>query len=177
MLNNIYNDFKDITPYDKVIDDNWSYLWSFLQIDKHPIAYLIIHRFSDRYHGKLTWKEINSIKEKMTQSKERLENYLTKNHEKLLNLMESIDEQHELHFSDHLCIKKLDEHLEKCDKCTRYVSSQECQLKENEWCSHQYEIKHLGEELGKYRCSIDSYENDFLKLNSNYERALCEKNK
>ena len=51
MSSNIYDDFKDIAPYNQVVDDDWVWLWSYLQTDKHPIAYLIIHRFSDRYCG------------------------------------------------------------------------------------------------------------------------------
>ena len=54
----MYDDFKDITPYDRVIDDDWSSLWQYLQNDKHPTAYLIIYRFSDRYRGKPLLKNI-----------------------------------------------------------------------------------------------------------------------
>lgn len=41
----IYDDFKDDFPYNKVVDNNWKDLWSFLTIDKHPTAYLILKRF------------------------------------------------------------------------------------------------------------------------------------
>ena len=44
----IYDDFKDDFPYKKVVDNNWKQLWSFLEIDKHPIAYLILNRFRIR---------------------------------------------------------------------------------------------------------------------------------
>lgn len=44
----IYDDFKDDFPYKLVSDNNWKFLWSYLETDKHPIAYLILQRFRIR---------------------------------------------------------------------------------------------------------------------------------
>lgn len=44
----IYDDFKDDFPYKFVCDNDWKFLWSYLQNDKHPIAYLILKRFRMR---------------------------------------------------------------------------------------------------------------------------------
>ena len=44
----IYDDFKDDFPYKLVYDNDWKFLWSYLQNDKHPIAYLILKRFRMR---------------------------------------------------------------------------------------------------------------------------------
>lgn len=44
----IYDDFKDDFPYKFVYDNDWKFLWSYLQNDKHPIAYLILKRFRMR---------------------------------------------------------------------------------------------------------------------------------
>ena len=44
----IYDDFKDDFPYKLVYDNDWKFLWSSLQNDKHPIAYLILKRFRMR---------------------------------------------------------------------------------------------------------------------------------
>lgn len=48
----IYDDFKDDFPYklvhEFVCDKDWKFLWSYLQNDKHPIAYLILERFRMR---------------------------------------------------------------------------------------------------------------------------------
>ena len=42
------NEWKDEFPYKLVCDNDWKFLWSYLQNDKHPIAYLILERFRIR---------------------------------------------------------------------------------------------------------------------------------
>ena len=166
--------YEDSVPYNKVIDENWISL----KCDSHPIAYLIRYRFGDRYYGKLTIYELDSLKERMTNAKRELEAYRTDVREERRRLERSINEQSLLCKSSPQCQAELEEHLKVCDsayKCTKDFVAYECQFKNNGRCSHYYEIEHIEEDLGNIEYSIDDYKQKYQHLKMEYERALATK--
>lgn len=63
-----YEDFEDIPPYNKLEDGKWTSLW----MNRHPNARNIIHRFSSNYDGKLMWRELNSMEERIKKRRKAL---------------------------------------------------------------------------------------------------------
>lgn len=170
----IYGDFEDVVPYNKVNDDKWISL----KLDSHPLAYLVRKRFGGYYYGKLTIYEINSLKEQMIEAENNLENYRSMVRIEKNTLMRSISEQCSLCESSSNCPEKLEEHLKVCDsvyKCNKNFVAYECQFKKNGRCSHYYEIKHLDEDLENIEYAIDDYRRKYLDLKDEYERELARK--
>lgn len=170
----IYGDFDDVVPYNKVNNDKWTSLKS----DSHPLAYLVRKRFGDYYYGKLTIYEINALKERMIEAENNLENYISKVQKEKNALIKSISEQCLLCKSTSKCGEKLEEHLKVCDsvhKCKKDFVAYECQFKKNGRCSHYYEIKHLDEDLENIEYVIDDYRRKYLDLKVEYERELARK--
>jgi len=66
-----YEDFEDVAPYNKLKNGKWNLLW----MNRHPIAYKISYRFSDKYNGKLTFGELNAMKEKIEKLRKSLREY------------------------------------------------------------------------------------------------------
>jgi len=170
----IYGDFEDIIPYNKVIDGKWTSL----EYDSHPIAKHIRYRFGDRYYGKLTIYELLSLKERMTNAEKELEAYRTDVREERRRLERSISQQSLLCRSSPQCQEKLEEHLKVCDstyKCSKDFVAYECQFKKNGRCSHYYEIEHIEEDLGDVDYFLDDYKQKYQKLKNEYERQLAMK--
>ena len=173
-----YEGFEDISPYNEVVDGvEWK------SLDPSPIGRIINERFSSWYDGKLTWREINSIKEKMDKAKNDLDRYRDKIYEKKYELLVSLREQKKLCKSSNECVQKLDAHLKICGgidgtgkyKCEKDYVSYDCQFKKNGRCSHYYEILHIEESLEHYEYVDHSYYETYIDLEISYERALAVK--
>ena len=78
-----------------------------LQYKPHPISLLIKERFSDEYDGKLTWREINEIKQKMDKSENDMNNYKNE-------VFYEMNERRKTIREHLLCEKELDYHLKEC---------------------------------------------------------------
>jgi chromosome segregation ATPase len=172
---NEYDDFEDIMPYIEIVDGvQWK------SLEPSPIAKLINQRFGYWYTGKLTWREINSIKERMDKAENDLETYRDKIYDNKRKLIDLLREQERLCRTNDECRKKLDKHLEICSgdgkyRCEKDFVSYDCQFKENGRCSHYYEIKHIEESLENYEYTDDSYKESYIDLQIIYERALAVK--
>ena len=168
----IYGDFEDVVPYNKVNDDKWISL----KLDSHPLAYLVRKRFGGYYYGKLTIYEINSLKEQMIEAENNLENYRSMVRIEKNTLMRSISEQCSLCESSSNCREKLEEHLKVCDsvyKCNKDFVAYECQFKKNGRCSHYYEIKKAEEDLDHFEYYEHVKKDRIIDLEIAYERALA----
>ncbi len=162
-----YDGFEDMLPYNKIVDGKWRWL------SPSPVASLIRTRFSNWYDGKLTWREINAIKERMDTVAEKLEEYRDKVQNDMQELKSKIRKQRLICNSSTECAKKLDEHLKICDECDENFVAYSCQFKENGVCSHYYEIKHADKQLEKYEYFIHEYDSEYIDLKIEYERALA----
>ena len=168
------DDFEDILPYNKVLDGKWTCL------EPSPTAKIINERFSFYYHGKLTWREINLIKEKMDKYEKKINEYTDEVSDNRRELFNSIKEQMQL--CNEECAKKLKEHIDICDakdgygklyKCKKDYLAYDCRFKENGRCSHYYEIKYLNQRLEDIEYYEDELTNSYLDYKVEYERALA----
>jgi len=178
---NEYNGFEDIEPYNKIIDDQW---W---RLSPSPVGSIIKERFSHYYSGKLTWREINLLKEKMDQCMETIEEIRRKTQNDRVELINSIRDERRLCNDD--CKKKLEEHIKlckskhicdrickehkRCFTCDEDYVAYECQFEENGRCSHYYAIKHYEERLENYEYTEDEYTDSYIDYKVEYERALA----
>jgi len=163
------DDFEDTLPYNKIVDGKWRWL------EPSPTAKIINERFSSYYNGKLTWREINSIKEKMDKYDKKIYEYRDEVSDNRKELINSIKEQSRL--CNEECAKKLKEHLDVCDaspyKCNKDYVSYDCRFKENGRCSHYYEIKYLNERLEDIEYDEDELTNSYIDYKVEYERVLA----
>jgi hypothetical protein len=183
---NEYEGFEDIIPYNKVTDGKW---W---MLRPSPIAVIISERFSNFYTGKLTWREINAIKEKMDKIMKDLDTYTSKVENNRIELVNSIKEEKRLCESGvDNCKQKLNEHIElcksnhKCDKickqhkrcftCDEDYVAYECKFEENGRCSHYYNIKYCKEKLEDYEYVEDRYRDSYSDYQVEYELQLAKK--
>jgi hypothetical protein len=165
------NEYEDQPPYN-LIENNGG--WRYLK--PSPIGRIIETRFSVWYNGKLTWRELNSIKEKMDNAKKELNDYESKVRDKMWDIKDSIYQQKRLCKETSSCSQRLDEHLKVCDstyKCKKNFVAYECQFKENGRCSHYYEIEELERNLEDYEYDIDQYHETYVDLQVTYERNLA----
>ena len=151
-----------------------------LQYKPHPISRLIKNRFSDEYDGKLTWREIELIREEMDKAENDLNNYRKEVDGKMNKIRDKIREQRLLCKTDPMCLKKLDNHVKECDskwKCTIYSVSNSCRIKYNinRECSHHRKIEDFERCLDNYRAGIYEFNSPFIDLQRKYERALAVK--
>jgi hypothetical protein len=161
----ICNDFENVMPYNKVVDGNWKML------EPSQVAKLVHYKF-----GILSWNEINSMKEKMDEAKNKLDAYKKETKNEMYNLEFSIGEEKRKCSSNEECSVRLDAHISTCDskyKCTKNFVAYECQFKRNGRCSHYYEIEHLEKDLDDCQYDIDNYSSRYYNLKSEYERALA----
>ncbi len=141
----MYHEYEDTLPYNMVIEGEWKLLKPSL------IAKIIKYRFSDRYTGKLTLGEINSLKEKVTEKKTAIDNYRKEHRDKMHELRESWRKQKLLCSVDPICMKKT-----------------------NGRCSHYYDIDQIeDEEEDEYQNNIDCDKRELYTLEREYERALA----
>ena len=152
-----------------------------------PVAYIIKERFNKYYTGKLTWREINLLKEKMEKCMETIEENRKKSRNERSKLRNSIQDESRLCNDD--CKKKLKEHIElckskhicdrvciqhkRCFTCNEDYVSYGCRFEENGRCSHYYAIKHYKESLEDYEEQEDEYTDFYLDYKIEYERALA----
>jgi len=104
----MYNEYEDTLPYNMVMEGKWK------QLVPSPIAKIIKYRFSERYNGKLTFAEINSLREKVTEKKTAIDNYRKEHCNKMHDLRESSRKQKLLCSMDPICMKKTD------GRCSHY---------------------------------------------------------
>ena len=165
---NVYAGFEDIVPYSTVLG---KCSWSFLKLS--PIGRLIEDRFSRYYIGKLTEREILSLKDLMNKKKEELSTYKKSVWVEMCDLHGAIKEQEKLCGSE--CEKILEEHLKVCNssyKCHGDYVAYECRFIDNGRCNHYYEIKHLNEKLENFEYVIGQYDDDYVDAKISYYRAL-----
>ena len=144
----MYNEYEDTLPYNMVMEGKWK------QLVPSPIAKIIKYRFSERYDGKLTFAEINSLKEKVTEKKTAIDNYRKEHRDRMRELRESWRKQKLLCSVDPICMKKT-----------------------NGRCSHYYDIDQIeDEEEDEYQNNIDCDKRELYTLEREYERALAIKN-
>lgn len=142
----------------------------------HPTAKLIKHRFSSWYTGKLTWREINEIKHKMDNIKNKLDKYTSSVSDELKKLYNLKKEHKDLCFNSKECSDNLDEHIKTCVstyKCTKSYVAYECKSKDNGKCSHFYMIENLDANIEYIEECIDDYKDKYIDLEITYERALA----
>lgn len=162
------NEYENTAPYNKIVEGKWFLL------ELSPIGKIIEHRFTQWYDGKLTWREINNIKENMDRCKIDIDKYKKETYDDRHKLIESIKEQKKLCNDE--CLNKLEDHLKICDsayKCTKNYVANQCQSKENGRCSHYYELEHLNEKLDNYEYYIDTSLDSYSDYEASYDRALA----
>ncbi len=167
-----YEDFEDVAPYNKLEDGKWTSLW----MNRHPLAYKILNRFSGNYDGKLLQSEIDDMKKRLEKLRTSLRKYMDEVWPRMYEIKNSIREQRGL--CDEKCKEKLQKHLDICIgkyKCTSNFVAYDCQFKENGRCSHYYEIEHLLEDLDRYEYSEEEAKSKIADLEYQYERALAVK--
>lgn len=99
-----YEDYEDISPYNKLKNGNWKTLF----FNKHPVCYMLKNRI--RNDEKLLWIELNNIKENIKKKKDDLANYLNRVSNRLNELNRTIATNKKL------CEEgDLQEHMEKLD--------------------------------------------------------------
>lgn len=158
------NIFEDIPPYNKIIDGKWSLL------EPSPTGCLIKERFDVWYNGKLSWMEIDLLKEKMLKAEKVLDEYKQKVQSNILYIKRSIYDQKWLCKENQVC---LEDHLKICDsKCKKDFVCYTCKFKENGMCIHYYEIEDLEEKLEYIEYEIEKYTDRFIDLKINYEKFL-----
>ena len=163
------DDFEETLPYNMVVDGKWS------SLEPSPNAKIINERFSSYYHGKLTWREINSIKEKMDKYEKKINEYRDEVSDNRKEHINSIKEQRQL--CNEECAKKLKVHIDICNdsvyKCNEDYVAYDCRFKENGRCSHYYEIKYLNERLEDIEYDEDELTNSYIDYKVEYERVLA----
>ena len=170
-----YEEFEDVAPYNKLKNGKWTSLW----FNRHPLCYMITERFNGTYDGKLMWRELNDMEERIKQLQESLQDYIDEIYADRKKAILLIREQKKL--CGEKCEKELQAHLDKCTgfngkyKCTENYVSYDCQFKENGRCSHFYEIKRADEELEKYEYYEYDKKDRIQDLEIEYERALAVK--
>lgn len=167
-----YEDFEDIAPYNKLEDGKWKYLW----MNRHPIYYLITNRFSGQYDGKLMFRELNAMKERIEKLRKSLKEYQTEISPDMSKLLKIIREQKKLCGED--CEKELQKHLDTCTgkyNCNKNFVAYDCKFKENGRCSHYYEIERADEEMQNYEYYEFEDKKKIMDLECRYERALAVK--
>ena len=172
-----YEDFEDIAPYNKLEDRKWTSLW----LNRHPLYYIIRNRFDGSYDGKLTWRELNEMKEQIEILQESLGKYQREVLPRRRELRTLIREQEQLCGEE--CIQRLQKHLDKCMgfdgsgkyKCTKDYVSYDCQFKESGRCGHYYEIERAEEELDHFDYFEHEDKHKIIDLEVVYERALAVK--
>ena len=87
-----YEEFKDIVPYNLLVDGKWNSL----SINRHPLYYKIRHRFDRNYDGKLLWSELNKMEEEIEKMKNEVWEYLDKVYQRRSELRSIIIEQKRL---------------------------------------------------------------------------------
>jgi len=165
---NEYNGFEDIEPYNKIIDAKW---W---RLSPHPIGNIINERFSKYYDGKLTWREINLLKDKMVKCQKQLDEFNSKSYNNRRELKETIKKEKQLCNDE--CSKELQKHIDMCNstyKCHGDYVAYECRFKDNGRCSHYYDIKHCEERLEDYDYVVDEYTDYYIDYQVEYERTLA----
>lgn len=171
---NNYEDFEEISPYNKIIDGNWIALC----LNSHPVAKLIRERISWLYDGKLLWREINKMKERIDKLKNALREYEDEVSPRMAKLNNLIREQKNLCKSDSLCAEELQKHLDICQstyKCYDNYVAYECRFVDNGRCKHYYEIEYFQEELERYEYYIFEDKDKIMEIEVEYERALAVK--
>ena len=179
--NSEYYGFENIAPYNKISDGKW------YMLSPSPIGSIINERFDYYYSGKLMWREINLIKEKMDNYKRKIVEYNNKCRDSRKELINSIKKEESLCNDD--CLQELKTHIDicksthKCDKlceshnkcytCDENYVAYECQFKENGRCSHYYAIKKFEERLEDYEYMEDEYTDSYLDYKIQYERVLA----
>ena len=165
---NVYAGFENTVPYSIIADkSSWLFLYT------SPVGALIKDRFSCCYSGKLTYREINTLKDLMTKKKEYLDTYKNSVRSDMTALGYAIKAQEKLCGSE--CKKILDDHLKICKssyKCHGDYVAYDCRFIDNGRCEHYYEIKHLNEKLEDFEYVIEQYEDDYIDAQISYERAL-----
>ena len=164
---NVYAGFEDIVPYSTVLRK-----CSWLLLNPSPIGSLIEDRFSRYYIGKLTEREILSLKDLMNKKKEELSTYKKSVWVEMCDLQSAIKEQEKLCGSE--CEKILEEHLNICNssyKCHDDYVAYECRFIDNGRCNHYYDIKYLKEQLENFEYVIDQYDDDYVDAEIKYKRA------
>ena len=151
-----------------------------LQYKPHPISLLIKERFSDEYDGKLTWREIELIREEMDKAENDLNNYRKEVDGKMDKIRDNIKEQRMFCRRDPTCLTNLHNHVKECVskwKCTIYSVSNSCRIKYNinKECSHHRKIEDFERCLDNYRVGIYQFNSPFIDLQRKYERALAAK--
>jgi hypothetical protein len=170
-------EYKDIAPYNKLEDGNWLSLWK----KRHPLFYIINLRFSDHYDGKLTWRELDALKEDIAKLRLSLKTFREKDYyprrKVLFNLIREQDA-----LCGELCAEKLAKYLKECKgegsgkyKCSKNWVCYYCQFKENGRCSHYYEIKQAEEEIEEGEYYYEEDVDKLKKLENRYERMLAVK--
>lgn len=168
-INDLYHEFKDIKPYCYLPQCNG--LW--YRINLSPIGRLIKNRIEFLDESKLTWREINAIKEKMDKIINNLENYRAEIFDETSDLVSKLTEQEKLCNSDSECAKKLDAHLKTCDECTKTYVAYYCNYKDNGRCEHYYDIKYINEKLDNFQYDIDQYLESYQDLEVIYDKVLA----
>ena len=164
---NVYAGFEDIVPYSTVLRK-----CSWLLLNPSPIGSLIEDRFSRYYIGKLTEREILSLKDLMNKKKEELSTYKKSVWVEMCDLQSAIKEEEKLCGSE--CEKILEEHLNICNssyKCHDDYVAYECRFIDNGRCNHYYDIKYLKEQLENFEYVIDQYDDDYVDAEIKYKRA------
>jgi len=167
-----YEDFEDVAPYNKLVDGKWTSLWK----NRHPNAYMIVNRFCSDYNGKLTWRELNAMKERIEKFSKSLYEYQKEVWPRRRELKNLIREQEKLCGKE--CAEELQKHLEKCTvtpKCSVGIVAYECRYGDNGRCSHYYEIQQFNEELERDEYYEEEDKDRIQDLEIDYERALAVK--
>jgi hypothetical protein len=139
------NEYEYTLPYNMVAEGEWRLL------NPSPIAKIIKYRFSNRYDGKLTLGEINSLKEKVEKKKLAIDNYRKEHRDSMRELRESSTKQKLLCSVDPICMKKTDGR-----------------------CSHYYDIDQIeDEEEDEYQYNIQCDKSELYTLEREYEKALA----
>jgi hypothetical protein len=141
----IYNEYEDTLPYNMVVEGKW------LLLEPSAVAKIIKYRFSDRYDGKLTLDEINSLKEKFTEKQTAIDKYRKEHCDRMRDLGESSRKQKLLCSVDPICMKKTGSR-----------------------CSHYYDFDQIEEEAeDEYQYNIQCDKSELYTLESKYKRALA----
>lgn len=168
-------EYKDIAPYNKLENNDWTSLWK----RRHPLYYIINFRFSDDYYGKVTWRELNDFQKKIDEKRLSLKTYRDEEYYPRRKVIFSLIRDQEA-LCGAKCKEKLAKHLDECEgdgtgknKCSKNWICYYCQFKENGRCSHYYEIERANEEIeiGEYYEEKDR--DDLNQMEWRYGRLLA----
>ncbi len=137
--------------------------------------------------GKLSWKEINLLKEKIDTYMKKIDEFSKRSLEHRTELVNSIKEEKRLCNDD--CKRELKEHIElcknkhKCDEickqhkrcftCDKDYVAYNCRFEENGRCSHYYNIKSCEERLEDYQYVEEGYRDSYEEYQAEYEQQLA----